>query len=451
LSLAVNGRERLLERRLIPYAVPDGRANTGNGYAPLGPVAIVGLGYVGLPTALALLGGASLIAGYDISEDRVRAIEAGDVDLSDLDRMRLVRAREDESFQLTTEAAMLAEVDAVIICVPTPVDEQHVPDLRALRSACETVVAHAHPGQTIILTSTSFVGTTRQFLVEPLHHRGLIVGTDVYVAFSPERIDPGNPDHLQRETPRVVGGATNSCSLHGARVIGQLTDSVYLLSSPEAAELTKLYENIFRAVTLALANEVSDVCGTLGLDPIEVTLAAATKPYGFLAPLPGPGVGGHCIPCDPHYLLWQLRGTNRPTPLIDQAMQSIHARPSRVVDRAAEILEDHGHSLAGAKVIVVGVSYKAGVSDVRESPALPIIDGLAERGAEVAYHDPLVPVIRTPQGRMLSNVAAPGGSSWKLAIIQVVHPGADYSWVEDCPRVLDATYLFDSATDRSVV
>jgi UDP-N-acetyl-D-mannosaminuronate dehydrogenase len=162
-------------------------------------------------------------------------------------------------------------------------------------------------------------------------------------------------------------------------------------------------------------------------------------------------VGGHCIPCDPHYLLWQLREHDRPTPLIQQAMQSIHARPARVVERAAEVLAEDGRSLAGAKVIVIGVSYKAGVSDVRESPALPIIDGLAERGAEVAYHDPLVPVIQTPQGRMLSNVAAPGGSGWKLAIIQVVHPGADYSWVEDCPRVLDATYLFDSATDRSVV
>jgi UDP-N-acetyl-D-glucosamine dehydrogenase len=451
LSLAVNGRERLLERRLVPYTVPDGSANTGNRGAPLGSVAVVGLGYVGLPTALALLNGASLISGYDISADRIRAIEAGDVDLSDLDRARLATARGDESFQLTTEAAVLTGADAVIICVPTPVDEHHVPDLRALRSACQTVVAHAHPKQTIILTSTSFVGTTRQLLVEPLAERGLTVGTDVYVAFSPERIDPGNPDHLQRETPRVVGGVTNSCSLHGARVIGQLTDSVYLVSSPEAAELTKLYENIFRAVTLALANEVSDVCGTLGLDPIEVTLAAATKPYGFLAPFPGPGVGGHCIPCDPHYLLWQLRGANRPTPLIETAMHSIHARPARVVDRAAEVLEGNGHSLVGAKVIVVGVSYKAGVSDVRESPAIPIIDGLAQRGAEVAYHDPLVPVVQTPQGRTLSNVEAPAGSGWELAIIQVVHPDADYSWVEDCPRVLDATYLFDGAADRNVV
>jgi UDP-N-acetyl-D-glucosamine dehydrogenase len=451
LSLAINGRERLLEGRLVPFFPLDEQPTSGNEYGGVGPVAIVGLGYVGLPTALALLGRASQIIGYDISGDRLRAIESGDVDLSDLDRVRLARAREDENFRLTTDPAVLAEADAVIICVPTPVDENHVPDLVALRSACRTVVEHAHAGQTIILTSTSFVGTTRQLLVAPLHQRGLAVGTDVYVAFSPERIDPGNPDHVQRDTPRVVGGATGSCSARAARAIGQLTDSVYLVSSPEAAELTKLYENIFRAVTLALANEFGDVCGTLGLDPIEVTLAAATKPYGFLAAFPGPGVGGHCIPCDPHYLLWQLRGHDRPTPLIQQAMQSIHARPARVVERAAEVLAGSGRSLAGAKVIVVGVSYKAGVSDVRESPALLIIDGLAERGADVAYHDPLVPVIHTPQGRALSNTAAPGSLGWELTIIHMVHPSADYSWVSGCARVLDATYLFDGAADRSVV
>lgn len=405
---------------------------------------MVGLGYVGLPTALALVGSASQITGFDISAQRLRVIESGDVDLGEHDRARLAAARDDETFRLTTDSAVLAGSDAVIICVPTPVDEQHDPDLVALRSACQTVVQHAHPGQTIILTSTSFAGTTRQLLVEPLQQRGLRVGSDVYVAFSPERIDPGNPDHVQRETPRVVGGTTTRCSLHAARVIGQLTDSVYLVSSPEAAELTKLYENVFRAVTLALANEFSDVCGTLGLDPIEVTLAAATKPYGFLAAFPGPGVGGHCIPCDPHYLLWQLRTANTPTPLIEQAMQSIHARPARVVERAAEVLTGDGCSLVGAKVIVIGVSYKAGVSDVRESPALLIIDGLAECGAEVAYHDPLVPEIQTPRGRLLSNTIAPGGAAWNLAVIHGVHPDTDYSWVQDCSRVLDATYLFDS-------
>ena len=451
LSLAINGREYLYERRLVPFSPVEARPGNGNGHSQLGSVVVVGLGYVGLPTALALLGGAAQITGYDISDERLRAIESGDVDLFELDRVRLDKARTDDSFRLTTDATALSAADAVIICVPTPVDEHHVPDLAALRSACQTVVAHAHPGQTIILTSTSFVGTTRQLLVEPLHQRGLTVGTDVYVAFSPERIDPGNPDHVQRETPRVVGGVSTTCGRHAAQMIGALTDSVYLVSSPEAAELTKLYENIFRAVSLALANEFSDVCATLGLDPIEVTLAAGTKPYGFLAAFPGPGVGGHCIPCDPHYLLWQLRDSKTATPLLEQAMKSIHTRPARVVERAAELLAAEGRSLTGADVLVVGVSYKAGVSDVRESPALPLIDGLAERGAEVAYHDPLVPAIKTPQGRALSNTEAPSGAGWDLAVIQVVHPGTDYSWVRDCPRVLDATYLFDAAPHRSVV
>ncbi len=446
----------VLDGHALDGHVAGGKA-ARNGCGRLGPVAIVGLGYVGLPTALALMGGAAQITGYDLSEERLRAIESGDVDLGDLDRARLAVARGEESFHLTSDSAALGDADALIVCVPTPVDERHTPDLFALRSACQTVVTHARKGQTIILASTSFVGTTRQLLVEPLHQRGLAVGTDVYVAFSPERIDPGNPDHLQRETPRVVGGATAECSQRAARVIRQLTDSVYLVSSPEAAELTKLYENIFRAVTLALANEFSDVCGTLGLDPIEVTLAAATKPYGFLAAFPGPGVGGHCIPCDPHYLLWQLRERDRPTPLIAQAMQSIHARPARVVERAAEVLAGEGRSLAGAKVIVVGTSYKAGVSDVRESPALLIIDGLAERGADVDYHDPLVPAVQTPHGRVLHNVTAPSGAGWDLTIIHVVHPDTDYSWVRDCPLVLDATYLFDGpglfdgAARRSVV
>ncbi len=451
LALAINGRERFLETRLVPFSLPDGQPTVGSGRARLGPVAIVGLGYVGLPTALALLGRSSRITGFDVSDERLRAIESGDVDLSDLDRVRLAAANGDESFRLTSDSAALVESDAVIVCVPTPVDCDRVPDLTALQRACQTVVDHAHPGQTIILTSTSFAGTTRQLLVDPLHQRGLTVGEDVYVAFSPERIDPGNPDHVQRETPRVVGGATARCSDRAARVIGQLTDAVYLVSSPEAAELTKLYENIFRAVTLALANEFADVCGTLGLDPIEVTLAAATKPYGFLGAFPGPGVGGHCIPCDPHYLLWQLRGRNRPTPLIEQAMQSIHARPARVVERAGQVLAAGGRLLAGARVIVVGVSYKAGVCDVRESPALPIIDGLAEHGADVHYHDPLVPAIQTPQRRSMRSTAAPGGAGWDLAVIHVLHPGTDNDWIRACPQVLDATYQFDGAPQRSVV
>lgn len=447
LSLAVNGRERELHRKLVLFegrrpSGPDG-GRSAAGAAPQGVAAVVGLGYVGLPTALSLHGRRSRIIGIDISAARLDAIAGRRADLSDADRPRLKAALDDGSLELTGAVSAAAEADAVIICVPTPVDGDRTPDLSALRAACAAVVASARAGQTIILTSTTYVGTTTQLLTEPLARRGLRAGTDVFVAFSPERIDPGNPDHVQRDTPRVVGGATAECARRAATVIADLTDRVYLTTSPEVAEAVKLYENIFRAVSLALANEFADVCGTLGLDPVEVTLAAGTKPYGFLGALPGPGVGGHCIPCDPHYLLWQLRGQGHTPPLIEQAMRSIDRRPQRVVERAAEVLAAGGRSLSGARVLVLGVSYKAGVADLRESPALPIIEGLARRGAEVGHHDPLVPVLRLGEDRTMRSEPAPRGADWDLVVVHTLHPGVDRSWVRDCPRVLDATYQFD--------
>jgi UDP-N-acetyl-D-glucosamine dehydrogenase len=278
-----------------------------------------------------------------------------------------------------------------------------------------------------------------------------VAGTNIHVAFSPERIDPGNPDHLQRETPRVVGGATPACTGKAAAVIDRLTDAVYLVSSSDAAEATKLYENIFRAVSLALANEFADACGVLRLDPIEVTLAAATKPYGFLGVFPGPGVGGHCIPCDPHYLLWQLGQEGRTSPLIEQAMRSITHRPDQVTARAAELLKADGRELAGSRVIVIGASYKAGVRDLRESPALAILAGLVRAGADVSYHDPLCPDLRLPGGQQMHTVAAPQGADWDLAIVHTHQPDEDYSWVRDCPLVLDGTYQFDAVPHRTVV
>ncbi len=448
LALAINGRENQLRDRLVEFSEPT----CGNGHvAPPESVAIVGLGYVGLPTACALGGNWSSIVGIDSSPQRLEAIRLGEVDLPEADREWMATALDSGELRLCVDGSALSEMDVVIVCVPTPVDEDHQPDLRALREACRTVVAAASSGQTIILASTTFVGTTRQLLVEPLRQRGLVAGTDVNVAFSPERIDPGNPDHRHRDTPRVVGGATPRCSSRAARVIGGMTDSVYLVSSPEAAELTKLYENVFRAVTLSLANEFADVCGEFELDPIEVTVAAGTKPYGFLGGFPGPGVGGHCIPCDPHYLLWQLAPRGRPTPLIEQAMRSIDQRPQRVVDRVAEMLTESGTQPRRARVLLVGVSYKAGVSDLRESPALPIIAGLRQLGVDVAYHDPLVPHVRLRDGWELSSRSDFSAADWDLAVVHTVHPGVDYEWVRACPRILDTTYQFDAAPHRQVV
>ena len=473
LSLAINGREHQLHGKLVPFAVPgrnggnggnggDGgngaHQHAGNGAARRRSslsVAVVGLGYVGLPTALALHTACRRIIGIDVSERRLSDIAARRADLYESDRLRLDAALADGGLELSSDPDAAADADAIILAVPTPVDGEHQPDLGALRAACESVVARARAGQTIILTSTTFVGATRKLIAAPLERRGMRAGTDVFVAFSPERIDPGNPDHVQRETPRVVGGITAECSAHAARIVSLLTDSVYLVTSPEAAEATKLYENIFRAVSLALANEFADVCGALGLDPIEVTLAAGTKPYGFLGAFPGPGVGGHCIPCDPYYLLWQLADPGRQAPLIGQAMRSIALRPERVVARAAEVLADGpegtGRALAGAKIIVVGASYKAGVQDLRESPALPIMAGLLRRGADVHYYDPLVPAVLFDDGRELRSEQDPRGGDYDLALIHTLHPGAGYGWAHDCPRVLDATYQFDGAPQRAVV
>ena len=386
LSLAVNGQENLLHQRLIPY-----RAGVGleNGRRPTaGSVAIVGLGYVGLPTAVAPHGAARRIIGIDSNEQRLRDILAQDADLGGPDQERLAAALTDSSLELTADPAAVKVADAVIICVPTPVDSQQT---------------------------------------------------------------PGNPDHVQRETPRVIGGATSACTSRAAELVGRLTDAVYLVSSTDAAEATKLYENIFRAVSLALANEFADACSALSLDPIEVTLAASTKPYGFLGTFPGPGVGGHCIPCDPHYLLWQLNAADHSAPLIEQAMKSIALRPERVIQRAAEVLAADGRQLAGARVIVLGASYKPGVRDLRESPALAIMAGLLRAGASVGYYDPLLPVIELPGGQVLASEAAPDGADWDLAVAHTLHPRTDYSWAHSCPRVLDGTYQFFGAAHRAVV
>jgi UDP-N-acetyl-D-glucosamine dehydrogenase len=460
LSLAINGRERQLLGKLVPYrapapgsaASPEGPGAEGSGHIPpIRSAAIIGLGYVGLPTALALHGRCPRVIGIDISHDRLRAIADRTADLAEPDKLVLAAALADGSLELTADVSAMTAADAVIICVPTPVDGSQSPDLGALRSACAAVVTHARRGQTIILTSTTYVGTTRELLTRPLAARGLNAGCGVFVAFSPERIDPGNPDHAHRETPRVVGGVTQACAERAAGVVSLLTDQVYLVSSPDAAEATKLYENIFRAVSLALANEFADACGVLGLDPVEVTLAAGTKPYGFLGAFPGPGVGGHCIPCDPHYLLWQLARKDHRSPLIEQAMRSIARRPARVVDRAAEVLAASGMGLSWAKVVVVGASYKAGVADLRESPAVPIMSGLLERGACVTYYDPLVPHLHAPGGHQLDSVTTPDGAEFDLAIVHTLHPGHSYAWIADCPRVLDATYQFEAAPHRAVV
>ncbi len=411
-------------------------------------VAIVGLGYVGLPTALAFHAAGHRVIGIDVSARRLDAIRGGDVDLLESDHLRLDSALSDPSaFVISADPARLVEAAAVIVCVPTPVDEHLMPDLRALSSACETVVAHARPRQTLMLTSTTYVGCTRRMLVAPLAARGLVAGRDVYVAFSPERIDPGNSGHAHEKVPRIVGGITEACAAKATAVLAGYASQLHVVSSAEAAEMTKLYENTFRAVNISLANEFADISSVLGLDVTEVIDAAATKPYGFMAFYPGPGVGGHCIPCDPHYLLWQLRAKRVPAPMIETAMALVAARPRQVVRRAGEVLAAQGRPVTGAKVLVVGVTYKPGVSDVRESPALEIISELRQAGASVNYTDVFIPNV-VVDGEILNRVDEPGRHRWDLIIAHTVHPGVDLSWLGDQP-VLDTTYRLTGLAQRS--
>jgi len=408
-------------------------------------VVVVGMGYVGLPTALSLVSKGARVMGLDASAARLRNIHHGSVDLSARDMERLRQYRSGAQLDLSEDPEVLSDADYVVICVPTPVDDYQAPDLAALQGACDSVVERAKAGQTIILTSTTYVGCTRKMLVEPLAARGLVAGQDISVVFSPERINPGVADHMPELTPRVVGGTTANCLLAGQEFLSHISSTVHVVTSLETAEMTKLMENTFRAVNIALANEFSDVANELGVDIVEAVDAAATKPYGFMAFYPGAGVGGHCIPCDPHYLLWQLRGRRVIAPVIQSAMEAISVRPRRVVERARMVLGESGRTLANARVLVVGVTYKPGVADVRESPALEIIDGLMHLGAKVSYVDPFVPALDTPLGgRLLSQTNADQFAKiWDLVIVHTVHPGQDYGWLENSFAVLDTTYRLD--------
>jgi nucleotide sugar dehydrogenase len=421
--------------------------------APLVPpcVAIVGLGYVGLPTALALHGGGADVIGIDVSEPRLQAIRSHDVDLPAGDVARLGRALDGERLRLSSMPAAIAAADAVIVCVPTPVDEQRRPDPRALRAACAAAVEHARPGQTLVLTSTISVGSTRELLVEPLAARGLRAGRDVAVAFAPERILPGDPTVDQHVVPRVLGGATADCAQRARKLLGPTTAHIHLVSSLEAAELTKLYENTFRAVNLAFANEMAGVCTHLGLDPVEIVDAAATKPYGFLAHYPGPGVGGHCIPVDPYYLLEPLREAGVKAPIAEQAMQGIVARPAVVAARALALLRMRGIAPPEARVLIAGMAYKPGVADARESPGLAIAEKLERAGVQVAYHDPRVAAVRTAAGTRLRSIAQPTPADADLAIVTALHAGADLHWLAGFEHVLDATYRLQLDGPRHLV
>lgn len=397
---------------------------------------VIGLGYVGLPLAMELCEAGFRVVGYDVSERVVALLMRGESHIQDVPAAQVAKHVKSGKFVATTDAAALKTVDTVSIAVPTPLAKTRDPDMSYVLSAAETVAAHAHAGMLVVLESTTYPGTTRELLQPRLEEKGLVIGETAFLAFSPERVDPGNPTYHTKNTPKVVGGITPACNAVAIAFYQSTIDTVVPVSSPEAAELVKLLENTFRSVNIGLVNEMALVCDRLGVDVWEVIDAAATKPFGFMKFTPGPGIGGHCIPLDPHYLAWKMRSLNYKTRFIDLASEVNSAMPDFVVEKTAWALNDDRKSVKGSKVLVLGVAYKRDIDDMRESPALDVMRLLEERGAHVVYHDPHVPSFRE-DGHEMHGVPM---TDELLASVDAVVVITDHK-VVDYQRVVDKTSL----------
>jgi UDP-N-acetyl-D-glucosamine dehydrogenase len=355
---------------------------------------IVGLGYVGLPLAVELAQAGYRVLGFDVNRQVVDGLNSGHSHVKDVTDAQLQAAMQCGRFTATFDMGRLSEPDAISICVPTPLSKFKDPDVSYIVAATDSVKKKLRRGQAIILESTTYPGTTREIMLPALESTGLQVGHDFFLAFSPERVDPGNLRYGTRNTPKVVGGITVDCRRVAEALYQPAIDTLVPVSTTEAAELVKLLENTFRSVNIGLVNEMAIVCDKLGVDVWEVIEAASTKPFGFMKFLPGPGLGGHCIPIDPHYLAWKMRGLNYKTRFIDLAGELNTEMPEFWVRKLAEALNSQGKAVRGASVLVLGVAYKRDIDDIRESPALDIIRLLKGQGARVAYSDPHVPLFR---------------------------------------------------------
>lgn len=392
-------------------------------------IVVVGQGYVGLPLSLAASQAGYDVVGVDLNAARVEELNAGHSPIGDVDEEDLGKALDAERYRATTSFVEVKQAEVVVICVPTPC-RGHVPDLTHVESAAREIAAHLRPGTLVVLESTTYPGTTEEVLVPSLEAgSGLRAGVDFEVAFSPERIDPGNPTFGVHNTPKVVGGMTPRATALAADFYGQFVEQVVTVSSPAAAEMAKLLENTFRQVNIALVNEIARHCHDLGIDVWEVVAAAASKPFGFMAFRPGPGVGGHCIPVDPLYLAWKVRQSGSSARFIELAHEINAGMPAYCTRRVQDLLNERGLALKGASVLVLGVAYKANISDVRESPALPLIEELSAKGANVSYHDPHVPSVSLAGGVELASIELGQVLDTRIdcAILVTPHAGIDYA------------------------
>jgi UDP-N-acetyl-D-glucosamine dehydrogenase len=411
-------------------------------------VGVIGLGYVGLPLAVAFAQEGCEVIAVDVDARKVEAIEAGESYIEDVSSqaLREVAGR----LHATTRYSRLVDADAVLVCVPTPLTRNREPDLGPLIDATRSIAEVLRADQLVVLESTTYPGTTRERMAPLLEESGLAAGRDFHLAFSPERVDPGRTDFTLRNTPKVLGGLTETCAERAEALYGLVCDHIVRVSSPEAAELTKLLENIFRSVNIALVNELAMLTDRMGIDVWEVVEAASTKPYGFMRFEPGPGMGGHCLPVDPFYLSWRAREFDMTTEFIELAGKVNQQMPYHCVAKAQRALNDTGLSVKGARIAVLGVSYKPGVGDVRESPALKIISLLLELGAEVLYCDPHVASL--PEFSLTGVPLEQALADADLALIVTAHPNVDYELVARRARlVVDLRGVTSAAAGANVV
>jgi UDP-N-acetyl-D-glucosamine dehydrogenase len=383
---------------------------------------VIGLGYVGLPLVVAFAEAGDRVVAIDVDPQKVASVAAGRSYVEDVESERLQAVL--PLIRATTRYADLAQVEAILICVPTPLTENREPDLGPLNVSARALAQVLQPGQLVVLESTTYPGTTRERLVPLLEESGLKLGQDLNVAFSPERVDPGRLDYTLRNTPKVVGGMTPACLERAVELYGRVCDHIIKVSSPEAAELTKLLENIFRSVNIALVNELAMLCDRMGIDIWEVVDAASTKPYGFMPFEPGPGMGGHCLPVDPFYLTWRAREFHMSTEFIELAGKINQQMPYHCVERIEQALNDAVKPVKGSRILILGASYKGGVGDVRESPALRIIEVLRARGGLVDYHDEYVPAL--PELGLASVPLDPAVAEADAVVLVTAHPDLDY-------------------------
>jgi UDP-N-acetyl-D-glucosamine dehydrogenase len=353
-------------------------------------IGVIGLGYVGLPLALEFSKRGFRVTGFDVNRAKVDSLQKGESYIEDVPSADVAEAIAKKSFNATADFAELSRCDVINVCVPTPLTRSKDPDVSHMASAMEEIRKRLRSGQLIVLGSTTYPGTTHELFVPMLESTGLRVGHDFALAFAPERIDPANRQFAVRQVPKVVGGETALCCELARQTFETIFDRVVPVSSTQSAEMVKLLENTFRAINIGLANEVAMMCDRLGLDVWEVIEAAATKPYGFMKFLPGPGLGGHCIPVDPTYLSWKMKSLNFPARFIDLATEINGQMPEHVADRVADLLNEDRIAVNGSRILILGAAYKANVSDVRESPALDVMKLLRAKGADIAYHDPHV-------------------------------------------------------------